>query len=72
MTRVFTVLWVFLLLQFAVVEWAAYVHGGYRATATGHLVALMLAHPVLTVAVPLVFVGFALHVVIDYVAVSRG
>jgi len=69
--RVYTVLWVFWLLQFVVIEWAAYTHGGYKATATGHLVSFMLSNQWAFVAVPLVFVGIALHLVVDGLKLSR-
>ena len=71
MVRPFTVLWVFLLLQFAVVEWAAYKHGGYAATATGHLVSLMLGNAWLFILVPLVFVGVAIHLLADAVRLGK-
>lgn len=64
MTR-FTLAWTVWLLAFVVIEWAAYVHGGYRETATGHCVRAMLSNGWLMVAVPLVFVGIAIHVLAD-------
>lgn len=42
-------------------ELLAYFRGGYWATCTGRLVAAMLVNPWLYVAVPLVFVGVAVH-----------
>lgn len=64
MTR-WTVGWLVILAEFFAWEIAAYLHGGYRATATGHLVAAMGLHGLLFVVVPLVFVGVAVHLWAD-------
>jgi hypothetical protein len=61
----YTLAWALWLLAFVLIEWHAYVNGGYRATLTGHCVALMMANPLAFIAVPLVFVGIALHLVVD-------
>lgn len=57
--------WLVWVAAFVVMEWLAYVRGGYWATATGHLVAAMLAHAWLFVVIPLLFVGLAAHLWID-------
>ena len=64
MTR-WTLLWLaWGALGFAL-EMAAYYRGGYWATCTGRLVAVMLHSNWLFVVVPLVFVGVAAHLWTD-------
>lgn len=63
--KAYTIAWLVWLVAFFAIEWAAFIHGGYAATATGHLVAVMKAHPIAFITIPCVFVAIALHLVVD-------
>ena len=68
---IYTVAWLLVLAQIIVLEFVAYHRGGYWATATGHLIALMLLHPVLFIVVPMIFVGVGAHLLADGVVLTR-
>lgn len=59
--------WVCWVLVGCIIETAAYIHGGYRATLTGHLTHFMLSSPWVMVLVPTFFVGVAIHLLTDVV-----